>query len=100
MADQAIAEQKQGPHGTIDSVPGRSGVQSDQPVPILSRPQQDAFTEDRRAHYGEDPVVVPGSGGGKDIVAGNVNDVDTPNNPIMRRQIYDPMTSYGRAMVA
>jgi hypothetical protein len=56
MANSGEAQTKQNvPHGNEEGVPSRSGVSSSKPAYNYANPQQDSNTNERRAHYGEDP---------------------------------------------
>ena len=97
MAEQAISELKNLPRGSVESVPVRmTGKEEGHP----RSPTDDAYTEGRRAPYGEDPAFKTPSGERKEVDDSNVNDVKTKRNKTMLEQIrggYED-TSFGRSM--
>jgi hypothetical protein len=76
MANQGSNQEISTSLGSVEPVPSRQCGHEDK---RLLSPTQDEFTNQRRAHYGEDPAFVMHSGG--DNLADNVNDVKTPANP-------------------
>lgn len=86
------------PHGLEENVPNRSGIGHNNPY-LQSNTLQDNKTEERRAHYGEDPAFEIKTGEDIPREPYDVNDVKTPNNPTRNEQIrrgYEE-TSFGRA---
>lgn len=86
MAEQAIiSTEKQGPHGTVEGVPSRSGVGRN-PDP-LKKPTDDLLTDKRRAHYGEDPKSEIKSGEEMSPIAFDVNQILSKANPTRDERI-------------
>lgn len=82
------SQQRSAPHGSVEPVPTRTSVSSPIPVPILSRANQDAFTDMRRQHYGDtERYGAPVRGNEVRDMLCNPNDTKTPNNPTRNEQL-------------
>ena len=82
--------ERQGPHFSVEPVPTRTSVSSAIPVPILSRGNQDKFTDERRQRYGEtERFNQPVSNNMSGLMV--PNDTKTPNNPTRNEQINGTM---------
>ena len=92
-----VKNEKNVPRGSIEPVPSRSGTGHEEKHP--SNPLDDSGTEDRRAHYGEDPALINFKGTLQ--IKSDVNDVKTKRNQTMRDAIVlNSKSGYGRAMSA
>lgn len=98
MAESASSQERSNPQGSVEVVPNRSGVGSEDKG--LLNPQQDENTEKRRAKYGQNDER--SAKGGDYVADGNVNDVRGKRNQTMSdyiRQGYQE-TGFGASMVA
>jgi hypothetical protein len=81
--EQAIIEtEKNLPRGTIEGIPSR---QTGKENKGLLSPTQDEYTENRRAHYGQNDVRE--RIGNPDDLSFNVNDTHLKNNPTRDEKI-------------